>query len=61
MYCSMELEMLIVTAVSVHMGNRSAVKRVEFIIDRMSCLILSGRWCNIVLNAMHQLGLKVVI
>jgi exonuclease III len=28
----------------------SAFKRVEFISDRMSCIILRGRWCDVVLN-----------
>jgi hypothetical protein len=29
----------------------SAVKRVEFISDKMSCIIVRGRWCHIFLNA----------
>ena len=28
----------------------SAVKTVEFVSDRMSYIVLRGRWCNIVLN-----------
>jgi len=28
----------------------SAEKRVEFVSDRMSYIVLRGRWCNIVLN-----------
>jgi len=28
----------------------AAVKRVEFVNDRMSYIVLRGRWCNIVLN-----------
>ena len=28
----------------------SAVKRVEFVSDRVSYIVLRGRWCNIVLN-----------
>jgi len=28
----------------------SAVKRVEFVSDRVSYTVLRGRWCNIVLN-----------
>ena len=40
----------------------SAVKRVEFVNDRMSYIVLSGRWCNIiVLNGMHQVRRKVMI
>jgi hypothetical protein len=36
----------------VHNRIISAVKRVEFVNDRMSCIILRGRWCYIfVLNA----------
>ena len=32
-----------------------AVKRVEFVSDRMSCIVLKGHWCNIiVLNVLHQ-------
>jgi exonuclease III len=31
-------------------GITSAVKRVELISDRMSYIILRGRWCDIVLN-----------
>jgi hypothetical protein len=31
----------------------SAVKRVEFISDRMSCLILRGRWCHTIVLNVH--------
>jgi hypothetical protein len=34
----------------VHKKIISAVKRVEFVSDRMSYIILRGRWCHIVLN-----------
>jgi hypothetical protein len=35
----------------VHKGIISAVKKVEFVSDRMSYIILRGHWChNIVLN-----------
>jgi hypothetical protein len=34
----------------VHKTIISAVKRVEFVTDRMSYIILRGRWCHIVLN-----------
>jgi hypothetical protein len=29
------------------------VRRVEFMSDRMSCTILRGRWCNIIVLNMH--------
>jgi len=31
----------------------SAVKRVEFVSDRMSYIVVKGRWCNIVLLNVH--------
>jgi hypothetical protein len=31
----------------------SAVRRVEFVSDRMSYIILRGRWCNIVVLNVH--------
>jgi hypothetical protein len=31
----------------------SAVKRVEFVSDRMSYIILSGRWCHIIIQNVH--------
>jgi len=34
----------------VHHRIVSAVKRVEFVSDRVSYIVLRGRWCNIVLN-----------
>jgi hypothetical protein len=34
----------------VHKRIISAVKRVEFVSDRMSYIMLRGRWCHIVLN-----------
>jgi hypothetical protein len=36
------------TGFSVHKRMISAVRRVEFVSDRMSYIILRGRWCNIV-------------
>jgi hypothetical protein len=30
-----------------------AVKRVEFVSDRMSYIILSGRWCHIIVLNVH--------
>jgi hypothetical protein len=39
------------TGVFVHQRIASAVKRVEFVSDRVSYIVLRGRWCNItVLN-----------
>jgi hypothetical protein len=31
----------------------SAVKRVEFVSDRTSYMILRGRWCNIIVLNVH--------
>ena len=31
----------------------SAVKRVEFVSDRMSYIVLRGRWCKIIVLNMH--------
>jgi hypothetical protein len=50
------------TGVFVHERIISAVKRVEFVSDRMSCIILRGRWCNIiVLNVHAPLKIKLMI
>jgi hypothetical protein len=38
------------TGFFIHKGIISAVKRVEFISDRMSYITLRGRWCDIFLN-----------
>jgi exonuclease III len=38
------------TGFLVHKRIISAVRRVEFVSDRMSYIILRGRWCNIVIN-----------
>jgi len=32
----------------------TAIKRVEFVSDGMSCLVLRGRWCNIIVLNMHE-------
>jgi hypothetical protein len=34
----------------VHHRIVSAVKRADFVSDRVSYIVLRGRWCNIVLN-----------
>jgi hypothetical protein len=38
------------TGFFIRKGIRSAVKRLEFINDRMSYITRRGRWCDIVLN-----------
>jgi exonuclease III len=38
------------TGFFLHKGIISAVKRVEFVSDRMTYIILRGCWCDIVLN-----------
>jgi hypothetical protein len=37
----------------VHKGIISAVKRVEFVSDRMSYIILRGHWCHIIVPNVH--------
>jgi hypothetical protein len=37
----------------VHKGIISAVKRAEFVSDRMSYIILRGRWCHIIVLNVH--------
>ena len=37
----------------VHQRIASAVKRVEFVSDRVSYIVLRGRWCNIVVLNVH--------
>jgi hypothetical protein len=41
------------TGFFVHKRNLSAVRRVEFISDRMSYIKLRGRWCNIIVLNVH--------
>jgi hypothetical protein len=36
-----------------HKRILSAVRRVEFIGGRMSCIILRGRWCNVIVLNVH--------
>jgi hypothetical protein len=52
----MEREMKIISwkqAFFVHQGIASAVKRVEFVSDRVSYIVLRGRWCNIIVLNVH--------
>jgi len=39
---------------SVHHRLLSAVKRVEFVSDRVSYIVLRGRWCNIIVLNVHS-------
>jgi hypothetical protein len=41
------------TGFSVHKSNIPAVKRVKFVSDRLSYIILRGRWCHIVVLNVH--------
>ena len=41
------------TGIFVHHGIVSAVTRVEFVSDRVSHLILRGRWCDIIVLNVH--------
>ena len=40
----------------VHHRIVSAVKRVEFASDRVSYIVLRGRWCNIIVLNVHALS-----
>jgi hypothetical protein len=41
------------TGLFIHKIIISAVKRVEFVRDRMSYIILRGRWCDIIVLNVH--------
>jgi hypothetical protein len=41
------------TGFLVHKRNISAVKRVEFVSDRMSNIILRGHWCHVIVLNIH--------
>jgi hypothetical protein len=41
------------TGFFVHHRRLSAVKRVEFVSDRFSYIVLRGRWCNIIVLNVH--------
>jgi hypothetical protein len=41
------------TGIFVHKRIVSAVRRVEFMSDKMSCIILVNRWCNIIVLNVH--------
>ena len=54
---SMEREMKIISWEQdffVHQRIVSAVKRVEFVSDRMSYIVLRGGWCNIIVLYVHS-------
>ena len=38
----------------VHHRKVSAIKRVEFVSDRVSYIVLRGRWCNIIVLNVHE-------
>jgi hypothetical protein len=42
------------TGFFVHKGIISAVRRIEFVSDMMSYIILRGRWCNIIVLNVHN-------
>jgi len=41
------------TGFFVHHRTVSAIKRVEFVSDRVSYIVLKGRWCNVTVLNVH--------
>ena len=41
------------TGLLLHQRIPSAIKRVEFVSNRMSYIVLRGRWCNIIVLNVH--------
>jgi len=48
-----KLKLSIVNRIFVHHRIVSAVKRVEFVSDRLSYIVLRVRWCNIIVLNVH--------
>jgi hypothetical protein len=44
------------TGFFVHHRIKAAVKKVEFVSHKVSCIILRGRWCNIMILNVHVLS-----
>jgi hypothetical protein len=56
-----EIKSSIRNRIFVHHRIVSAVKRVEFVSDRVSYVILRGRWCNVFVMNVHVLSEKKVM